>query len=242
MNKLWALVGALVLTGCASIPEEKRDERDPLQSINRPIYDFNMDVLDEYVLRPAAVGYLKVTNEPVRNSVNNFVVNLDAPIDVVNAGLQAKPERAGINLGRFLINSTVGVFGLFDVASEIGLKHADEDFGQTLGVWGVSDGAYLMLPGMGPSTARNFTGDVVDNALLPEIALSTPQTVFKFVIKAVDARARFMAQEKLLKDAIDPYIFMKDIYFQRQLFELYDGNPPLKEEPEEFNDDFLEDL
>lgn len=95
---------------------------------------------------------------------------------------------------------------------------------------------------MGPTTARNLTGDVVDNFVLPKIALTTPQTVLVFALKAVEARASLMAQEGLLNDSLDPYLFVKDIYFQRQLFELYDGNPPIKEEPADFDEDFLESL
>jgi len=178
------LLCLLTLSGCAQVPESKYDERDPIQSVNRPIYDFNMDVLDAYILRPAAVGYITVTPQPVRRSIVHFTDNITAPVDIINAGLQGKPSSAGINFARFLVNSTVGVFGLFDVASSLGLEVTDEDFGQTLGVWGVGDGAYLMIPAMGPSTARNLTGDVVDNVVLPKIALTTPQTILVFALKA----------------------------------------------------------
>ncbi|KAF7774068.1 phospholipid-binding lipoprotein MlaA [Pseudoalteromonas citrea] len=236
------LLALTVLSGCTTVPEEKKDERDPLQSFNRPMYDFNMDVLDAYILRPAAVGYLAVTPAPVRAGIVNFTTNIAAPIDAVNAGLQGKPGDMGVNVARFLINSTVGVLGIFDVASNFGLKHKDEDFGQTLGVWGLGDGAYVMLPAMGPSTVRNVTGDLVDNLVLPEIALTTPQTLVLFALRAVEARASLMAQESLLKESLDPYVFIKDIYFQRQLYELYDGNPPMKEEDADFDEDFLENL
>lgn len=236
------ILGLLVTAGCAQVPDEKVDERDPLQSFNRPVYDFNMDVLDAYILRPAAVGYVAVTPTPVRRSVVNFTDNISAPTDVINATLQGKAGNAGVSVARFLVNSTVGMLGLFDVASSLGLKIVDEDFGQTLGVWGIGDGAYLMLPGMGPSTARNLTGDVVDNFVFPEIALTTPQTIIVFALKAVEARASLISQESLLNESLDPYIFMKDIYFQRQLYELHDGNPPIKEEPDDFDEDFLESL
>ncbi|MCF6434748.1 VacJ family lipoprotein [Pseudoalteromonas sp. MMG022] len=237
-----AVLAAVVISGCSTIPEEKQDERDPLQSLNRPVYDFNMDVLDKYILRPVTVGYVAVTPQPVRNSIVNFTTNLLTPTDAINAGLQGKPSSMGVNAARFLVNSTVGIFGLFDVASSLGLKHHDEDFGQTLGVWGMGDGAYIMLPVMGPTTARNLAGDVVDNYVMPEIALSTPETIAVFTLRAIEARASLMAQEKLLEESLDPYIFMKDIYFQRQLYELYDGNPPIKEEPTDFDEDFLENL
>ncbi|BBN81144.1 hypothetical protein PA25_11290 [Pseudoalteromonas sp. A25] len=237
-----AAFAAIVISGCASVPAEKEDERDPLQSLNRPIYDFNMEVLDTYILRPLTVGYVEITPQPVRTGLVNFSTNLTTPTDAINAGLQGKPASMGINVARFLVNSTVGIFGIFDVASSLGLKHQDEDFGQTLGVWGVGDGAYLMLPGMGPSTVRNLSGDIVDNFVLPEIALSSPQTIGLFAIKVLEARASLMAQEKLLEESLDPYIFVKDVYFQRQLYELYDGNPPIKEEPTDFDEDFLENL
>ncbi|WP_105168745.1 MlaA family lipoprotein [Pseudoalteromonas sp. T1lg23B] len=237
-----AVLTAVVISGCSTIPEEKQDERDPLQSLNRPVYDFNMDVLDKYILRPVTVGYVAVTPQPVRSGIVNFTTNLLTPTDAINAGLQGKPSSMGVNAARFLVNSTVGLFGLFDVASSLGLKHQDEDFGQTLGVWGLGDGAYIMLPAMGPSTVRNLTGDIVDNYVMPEIALTTPQTIAVFTLKAIEARASLMAQEKLLEESLDPYIFVKDVYFQRQLYELYDGNPPLKEEPTDFDEDFLENL
>ncbi|MFC0118924.1 MlaA family lipoprotein [Pseudoalteromonas xiamenensis] len=234
---------ALIMVGCASVPAEKQDPRDPLQAMNRPVYDFNMDVLDKYLLRPVAVGYATYTPQPVRTGLVNFTTNLTTPTDVVNSALQGKPANTGVNVARFLINSTVGLFGIFDVASSFGLKHADEDFGQTLGVWGASDGPYIMLPGMGPTTARNLTGDVMDNVVLPELALTTPQSILLFALKAIEARANLIPQEKLLNDSLDPYLFLKDIYFQRQLYELYDGKPPIKEEKiEEFDEDFLENL
>ncbi|MCQ8877855.1 VacJ family lipoprotein [Pseudoalteromonas shioyasakiensis] len=236
------ILGLLISAGCAQVPEEKEDERDPLQSFNRPMYDFNMDVLDAYILRPAAVGYVAITPTPVRRSLVNFTDNISAPTDVINATLQGKAGNAGISVARFLVNSTVGILGLFDVASSLGLEIVDEDFGQTMGVWGIGDGAYLMLPGMGPSTARNLTGDVVDSFVLPEITLTTPQTILVFALKAVEARASLIPQESLLNESLDPYIFMKDIYFQRQLYELHDGNPPIQEEPEDFDEDFLESL
>jgi phospholipid-binding lipoprotein MlaA len=239
---LLAVLAAVLISGCSSVPAEKQDERDPLQSLNRPIYDFNMDVLDAYILRPVAQGYVAITPQPVRTGIVNFTTNLTTPTDAINSGLQGKPADMGINIARFLVNSTIGIFGIFDVATSLGLEHKDEDFGQTLGVWGLGDGAYLMLPGMGPSTVRNVTGDVVDNFVLPEIALTTPQTILVFALKAVEARASLMAQEKLLEESLDPYIFMKDVYFQRQLYELHDGNPPIKEEQTDFDEDFLENL
>lgn len=244
LKKTLITLSALMLSACAQVPPEKEDPRDPLQSVNRPLYDFNMDVLDAYILRPVAVGYVEVTPTPVRRSIANFTDNISAPTDAINAALQGKADRTGIAMARFLVNTTVGIGGLFDIATSLGLEHVDEDFGQTLGVWGIGDGAYLMLPGMGPSTARNLTGDVVDNFVLPEIALTTPETILVFVLKAVETRASLIPQESLLNESLDPYTFVKDVYYQRQLYELYDGEPPLQEEAEaeEYDDDFLENL
>lgn len=230
------------LIGCAQVPVDKQDEKDPLQTINRPLYDFNMDVLDAYILRPAAVGYVAITPQPVRRGLVNLTENIGEPVDSINAALQGKPGNAGISAARFLVNSTVGLFGIFDVASEIGLTQVDEDFGQTLGVWGADDGAYLMFPGYGPSTVRNISGDVVDGFAIPSIALSLPQTILRYTIKGLEARASLFPQEALLNESLDPYIFVKEVYLQRQLFELYDGNPPLEEDDEEFDEDFLEEL
>ena len=179
---LLTMLASLLLTGCAQVPPEKQDPRDPLQSVNRPIYDFNMDVLDAYVLRPVAIGYTKVTPQPVRNSLVNATNNLDAPIDATNSLLQGKVSNSGVNLARFLVNPTVGIFGIFDIASEIGLEEETEDFGQTLGVWGAGNGAYLMFPGYGPSTVRNIAGDVTDAVVMPCLALGAPLTLSKWVI------------------------------------------------------------
>jgi len=230
------------LIGCAQVPVEKQDEKDPLQAINRPVYDFNMDVLDAYVLRPAAVGYVTITPQPVRRGLVNFTENIGEPVDSINAALQGKTGNAGISIARFLVNSTVGLFGIFDVATEIGLSQVDEDFGQTLGVWGAENGAYLMLPGYGPSTVRNISGDVVDGFAIPSIALSLPQTLLRYTIQGLEARASLFPQEALLNEALDPYIFVKEIYLQRQQYELYDGNPPIEEDDDDFDEDFLEEL
>lgn len=240
------LFAGLLLSGCATVPAEKQDERDPLQSVNRSVYDFNMNVLDAYLLRPAAVGYSKITPQPVRTGLLNAVTNIDAPIDATNSLLQGKVSDSGVNIARFLVNSTVGIFGLFDVASEIGLEQKEEDFGQTLGIWGASNGAYLMIPGYGPSTVRNISGDIVDNAAIPSVAIGGPLTIGKWLVKVLEARASLIPQEALLNESSDQYLFVKDVYLQRQLYELHDGNPPIKEkkktEEDLADEDFFENL
>jgi phospholipid-binding lipoprotein MlaA len=159
--------------------------------------------------------------------------------------LQAKPSRSAVSAGRFLVNSTLGLFGLFDVATKIGLVEQQEDFSQTLAVWGVGDGPYLMLPALGPTTVRGTTGGLVDNLYFPLGLLNTPLTLTRALIGALDSREQLMSMESLLEESLDPYAFIKESYYQRQEFKIYDGNPPQQEEPEvdeSVFDDLLDDL
>ncbi|HSG51778.1 MAG TPA: VacJ family lipoprotein [Rheinheimera sp.] len=242
--RLLCVCSMLIISGCASKPEPKNnseatpagqayvDERDPLEAINRPIWDFNYDLLDKYVLRPATVGYMTVVPKPAREGLVNAADNLSEPGSFVNGVLQAKPSSAAVSAGRFLVNSTLGLFGLFDVASHIGLAERQEDFGQTLAVWGVGDGAYLMIPAMGPNTVRDATGRVVDNLYFPLALLNTPASIIRSAIGALDAREQAMSMENLLEESLDPYAFVKEAYYQRLEFKIYDGNPPKPAEPE----------
>ena len=210
------------------------DPRDPLEDFNRPIFDFNWKVLDSYILKPMATGYGNYVPAPVRTGLLNVVLNLEEPVNLINDILQFKIKDAGVTTGRFLINSTIGILGIFDVAGKLGLDRKEEDFAQTLGVWGVDQGAYLMLPGVGPTTAKDLTGDLVDTAAFGFNMLSWPQSLLKLTIKTLDTRVDLMSQEQLLNDAIDPYLFTKEIYLQRQEYKLYDGDVP--ESVDEFED------
>lgn len=216
------------------------DERDPFESFNRSMWTFNYDYLDAYLLKPATQGYMAVVPKPARTGLSNMVNNLNEPANFLNGLLQGKPKSSAVSAGRFLLNSTVGLVGLFDVATSAGLEVKEEDFGQTLGVWGVGHGPFLMIPARGPSTVRNLTGDLVDNLYFPMSVLNSPQTIAKFTIGALSAREALMQQEKLLNDSLDPYAFVKDAYFQRQEYQLYDGNPPAAEVDEEALEEFLE--
>jgi len=242
--KTTALLLTLMLAGCASKPvaedPAQHDPRDPIESVNRKTWTLNYEYLDPYLLRPATVGYMTVAPEPVRDGLANMVQNLDEPASFINAVLQGKPKSSAISAGRFLVNSTIGVLGFFDVASHFELPLQNEDFSQTLGVWGVGHGPYLMLPGMGPTTVRDTTGRVVDNLYFPLALLNTPLSIGRFVISALDAREQLMAQEKLLNDSFDPYSFVRNAYFQRQDFKQYDGNPPEAEIDDEALEQFLE--
>lgn len=233
-----------VLSGCASTSTsndefDESDPRDPLESINRDMWTFNWEVLDKHLLRPAAVGYQTVMPKPARKGLYNVALNLEEPATAINSVLQLKFKKAGVSTGRFLVNSTLGIFGLFDLASEIGLKREQEDFAQTLGTWGVGYGPYLMVPGRGPTTVKGTVGDLVDGAYFPLAALEFGPNLARIAISALETRVQLMEQENLLYESLDSYTFMKEIYFQRENFQLYDGEVPIEEE-EEF-EDFPED-
>lgn len=238
------VMACLVMTGCANTkPEmaaEHADPRDPVESFNRAMWKANFEYLDPYALRPATVGYMAVTPKPVRSGLANMVNNLDEPANAINGLLQGKAKSTAVSTGRFLVNSTVGVLGFFDVASHLELAQQNEDFSQTLGVWGVGYGPFIMIPGMGPTTVRDTVGRVVDNLYFPMTLLNDQLTVGKFVIGALDGREQLMPQEKLLNDSLDPYAFVKDAYFQRQDYKLYDGEPPQQEVDEAALEEFLE--
>ena len=225
----WLLVLAmLLLAGCA-IAKPRMD--DPLEKYNREVYKFN-NVVDQAVLRPAAVGYRKVTNPPVRRSISDFFTNIRMPINVVNDLLQAQPTHALQDTGRFLVNLTLGIGGFFDPASQLGLPLQDNDFGITLARWGVPEGDFLMVPLLGPSTMRDVWRLPVDNYFLDPLAIYSsthhyhglqyvPQAIY-----VVTLRARALDAEGFLESAYDPYVFLRDAYRQHRLYQIYRGNPP----------------
>ncbi len=203
----------LLLAGCAT----GKDPRDPFESVNRRVYDFN-DTVDRAVIKPAAVGYQSVTNEPVRGGVESFFRNGQDVITAVNSLLQLRVPEAIGDLGRVAINSTVGILGFFDVASRLGLTRHHEDFGRTLGRWGVPPGPYLVMPIFGPSTVRDGVGLVVDIELDPTAYLTT-ETGANFIIRGthlVSTRANLLESERVLKAAIvgNPYAFIRDAYLE----------------------------
>ncbi|WP_067656984.1 MlaA family lipoprotein [Ferrimonas marina] len=224
------------------ITVEYKDPRDPLEPINRAIWDFNYG-LDRYVLRPVIHTYVDVVPEPGQKGVENFIRNLDEPFSAVNNLLQLKPEWAANATARFLINSTVGVAGLMDIASDMGLPRKQDEFGEVLGYWGVPDGPYLMLPVLGPSSLREEAGDFVDRLYFPYSLMNFWQLSARWALDGLATRSKLIDQEALLDNSLDPYAFTKEAYFQYIEFQLYDGNPPLPEEDDEaWLDDYLDDL
>ncbi|WP_199611254.1 MlaA family lipoprotein [Flocculibacter collagenilyticus] len=244
-NILLLIILSTMLAGCASTskpndPTTIGDERDPFEPINRDMWYFNWDILDENVLRPTAVAYSEYVPKPAREGLYNVTLNLEEPATIINSVLQLKFKKAGVSTGRFLINSTIGIFGIFDLASEIGLTREDEDFAQTLGLWGVGYGPYLMIPARGPSTVRGTVGDVVDGMYFPLALIEFWPNMLRLSVNALETRSQLMEQEKLLYESLDPYSFMKEIYFQKEDFQLFDGNVPIEEEAEEFPEGALD--
>ena len=224
----------VLLGGCAGTP---KNPDDPWEGFNRGSFAFN-DGLDRYVLKPVAEGYDAVTPTPVRAGVSNFFANLEDLWIGANNLLQGKPGQAASDVGRFLLNSTVGVFGLIDVASPMGLDKHNEDLGQTLAVWGVGDGPYVVLPVFGPRTLRDATTLGAENWLLEVDLVGRVYPVRTRnslrALRLVETRAAFLPAEKVLDQAaLDKYNYLKSAYLQRRRNLVYDGKPPREEIPEE---------
>lgn len=231
---LLALLLTALLAGCASTPEggaeeeeDQRDASDPFEPFNRTMYAFN-DSLDRTVARPVAVAYRDNVPRPVRTGVSNFLDNLTYPVVIVNTGLQGKFTEMLQDTGRFLINTTVGVVGIFDPASRLGLEAGNEDMGQTLGVWGTPPGPYLVWPVYGPSTARDTAGASADGYLLDPTAsaVSLPERYAVYVMRGLDARVGLLDVDHMLEQEYDPYIAMREAYLQRREFLIRDGELP----------------
>ena len=220
-------IAALAGTGCASQnAATSTEEKDPLQPLNRAIYRFN-DLGDRFLLRPVARGYTRVLPQPVRTGVHNFLSNLFYPVTIANGFLQGKLSQVGHDGARFLVNSTVGIAGLFDPATHFGLDENDEDFDQTLAVWGVAEGPYLVLPVFGPRTLRHLFGDAVDSPLNPLLYASDSRvTLGGWVVNQVDRRAGFLDADQQVYEAFDPYAFVRDAYLQNRRYRALDGDVP----------------
>ncbi|MGB1581382.1 MAG: MlaA family lipoprotein, partial [Nevskiales bacterium] len=211
----WALllVGGLLLGGCAHSPAY--DPYDPYEGINREIYDFNL-ALDRYVLRPTARGYVRYTPDLLRTGVDNFLTNFFYPRTMINSLLQGKIVAGGQDLGRFLVNSTIGVLGIFDVATPMGIPKHKEDFGQTLGHWGLGHGAYLVLPVFGPSSARDLSGRIVDIAFTSTTYIDSDPAFVITVADIINLRAKLLKLDRSIEEAFDPYSFVRGSYLQNR--------------------------
>jgi phospholipid-binding lipoprotein MlaA len=216
-----AVLGLLLCLGCASA--ELRSDYDPLEQVNRKIFWFNLKA-QKYALDPIAKVW-HVLPDPAERSVARFFRNLAFPIDFINNALQGKPERAGTATGRFLVNSTVGLGGLFDPAQAWGLEPVPEDFGQTLGLWGLAPGPYLMLPLWGPANVRESCGYVGDyfGSLQPFLLPGAVSNALYGTLVVNERALDLEASEKRRAAAIDYYVFVRDAYYQLRLSQIHDG-------------------
>lgn len=222
-----SILSAIVLLSACTTVKGPGDERDPLESFNRSVFNFNEGFYD-YVLDPVTETYQDITPQPVQTGVSNFFSNIDDLFVFVNNLLQFKFADAASTLGRIAFNTTIGLFGLIDVASHMDLPKQHEDFGQTLATWGVGDGPYVVLPFLGPRTLRDTGGLVVDSSYDPVLDISDDEARWATIgVKAVDTRAGFLKADKLANESgIDKYNFIRDAYLQHRLNLIHDGNPP----------------
>ena len=218
-----------------SLPVFSEEISDPFEDLNRDIFIFN-EKLDEKLLKPAAIAYRKVTPQFARSGVTNFFNNLEEIDTTINQVLQGEIKYAFNDAGRFVINTTIGLFGLIDVASKMGLERHEEDFGQTLGVWGFNSGPYIMIPFLGPSNPRDLLSRPISSFLSGTFAMEDDDVKITLVgIDALETRERLLDAETLIIG--DKYIFVKDAYVQSREYEINNGST----EDDEFLDD-MEDI
>jgi len=223
------LIGVAALSGCATIPPDSgSDPRDPIETVNRQIFEFN-EVVDRAFLKPVAQVYRDVLPDPVRECFGNVFNNLREPSNAINNLLQGKPIDAISDTCRFVVNSTIGLLGCFDPARQMGLERSNEDFGQTLGRWGFGSGPFLVIPVLGPSSVRDAVGILgvepfldlnfyIDNIALRNSILFT---------RIVNQRAELLQADDLISEAsLDKYRFVRDGFLQRRRYLVYDGDPP----------------
>ena len=222
--------------GCATV-EGERDPRDPWEGFNRGVYRFN-ETFDEYVAQPVARAYVAVLHQEIRIRVSNFFSNIQDLMIGVNNLLQGKLQEGVEDWARFAFNTTLGLGGIHDVASDMGIEKHNEDFGQTFGRWGAGTGPYLILPFLGSSTLRDAGGTAVDLYFAPlaevrPIALRNSLYGLYFL----NTRAELLEASRILEQAaLDRYTFQRDAYLQRRRSLIYDGSAPREREPEEVND------
>lgn len=235
------LAAALFLVVLGQQTARAQEVADPLEPVNRAVFEFNL-VADRFVLEPVARAYRAVTPAQFRRSVRNFLHNLRSPVIFANDLLQGERERAGLTLGRFMINSTFGVFGLFDFAAMLGHPAHDEDFGQTLGVYGVPGGPYLVLPLLGPSNMRDLVGRVADVYADPlsQCCIDTEERLARLGSSALSEReASIELIDDLRANSLDLYATVRTVYAQRRAAEIRNGAPAADQEA---YDEIFQDL
>ncbi len=224
-SRLCVLLMVAMLSGYAAVPY--KDPRDPMESWNRGVFKFN-DSVDRTVVKPVAIAYQKVLPFWVRTGIGNFFANLDDVWSMVNNALQLRGENTADSFGRVMVNTTMGVGGIFDLASEMGIERHPANFGLTLGRWGVGPGPFVVLPLLGSSTLRDtlalpieIKGNLVNS--VQDVAIRDALTI----VSAIDTRASFLKASDVVDGAaLDRYSFTRDAYLQRRRNQVYDGNPP----------------
>ena len=217
------------------------DPRDPIEGFNRAMWDFNYLYLDRYFYRPVAHGYNDYIPHPVKSGINNFVLNLEEPSSLVNNTLQGNWGWAANAGGRFTVNTTLGLLGVIDVAEMMGMTRKQDAFNEVLGYYGVPNGPYFMAPFFGPYVTRELASDWVDDLYFPLSELTFWQSVLKWGLKNLHTRASAIDQERLVDNALDPYTFVKDAYFQHMDYKVYDGDIPQSDD-DELLDEYMQEL
>jgi phospholipid-binding lipoprotein MlaA len=225
----------LFLTACSTTGGNPQ-ANDPYEQTNRQVFDFDIR-LDRHILLPTAQAYNDVVPEFARDGVHNFLLNLNSPVIFANDVLQGEAGRGGQTLARFVLNSTIGIGGLIDIAGKIGIPYHDEDFGQTLGVWGAEEGPYLVLPFFGPSNPRDLTGDVVDIAFDPNTYISYNYKFYwslgRGVISVIDLRARNATTlAGIERGSVDYYASVRSLYRQNRANEIANGKQDVNNLPD----------
>lgn len=238
------LLMLVLVSGCASMPAatvENRSPADPWEPLNREIDAFN-NTVDRYTLKPLAKAYERVLPDPLRRGINNFSENLLGPLNIINNLLQGKFQRGLSETGRFLANSTWGIGGFVDVGADLGFQTYREDFGQTLAVWGVPSGPYVIVPFLGPRTLRHALMIPLNFAADPLTYLEDDRTRYTiYGIRAVDLRAELFTAESFVEDTFDRYLTIRESYLQHREFLIYDGDPPVDEDIYDDFEDFEEE-
>ena len=232
-----ALLFISIASGCASTqPKDTFDNNDRLEPVNRASFNFN-ETLDQYILKPIAEPYAKYTPPVYRAGITNFFDNLTYLNVVLNSFLQGKFGQGLSDVTRFIVNSTIGIGGLNDIATPMGLEKHDEDFGQTLAAWGVGQGSYLVIPLSGPNTVRNTPDMVTSTVLNPFWYVSSAILFPVAALNLINTRANLLEATNLRDEAaIEPYTFTREAFLQQRKYLIYDGNPPLEGYDDIFDD------
>jgi phospholipid-binding lipoprotein MlaA len=244
---IFILLTIPLISACSTLPKISQADPeyinvDPFESTNRHIYQFN-DGLDRYFIKPVATTYASMTPDLLQTGVTNFFNNISYLNVVVNSSLQGKLDQGMSDLFRFLFNSTLGVAGLFDVATPLGIPANKEDLGQTFAVWGSGQGSYLTLPLFGPNTVRDAPDLVTSLLLNPLSYLASAVSLPATALNIVNRRANLLEAKTMLDEAaLDPYSFTREAYLQQRLYLIHDGTPPIDAGDDIFGEEIFDDI